>query len=61
VKSLLTRLREFIHGVTQVSYGSCGGDPIEWEKDLLRRIRERDDSSNPDKSGKLEKPEKPVR
>jgi hypothetical protein len=39
----LRRLREFVTGVTEVSYGSCGGDPIAWEKDLaLRRARERE-------------------
>ena len=49
MSQLWQRLREFVFGVTQVSYGSCGGDPIAWEKDLkLRRIRERDESSGPD-------------
>jgi hypothetical protein len=61
VKPRLKRLREFIHGFMQISYGSCAGDPIEWEKGVLRRIRERESSSDPDKSGTLEKPEKPAR
>jgi len=47
--TLLNRLRDFVRGVTRVSYGSCGGDPIAWEKDLiLRRIRAKDESSDPE-------------
>jgi hypothetical protein len=48
VSGLLKRLREFVSGVTRVSYGSCAGDPIAWERDLLRRIREREEAANPD-------------
>ncbi len=48
--ALLRQLRDFVRGVTRVSYGSCGGDPIAWEKDLmLRRIRAREESSDPDR------------
>ena len=47
--TLMRQLRDFVRGVTRVSYGSCGGDPIAWEKDLmLRRIRAREESSDPD-------------
>ena len=48
VSGLLQRLRDFVSGVTRVSYGSCAGDPIAWEKDLLRRIREREEAADPD-------------
>jgi hypothetical protein len=55
VSGLLKRLREFVAGVTQVSYGSCAGDPIAWEKDLMRRIREREEAANPDESSAARK------
>ena len=40
MKNPFVRFREFVQGITTVSYGSCGGDPIAWEKDLMLRRRE---------------------
>ena len=37
---MLKKLTAFARGFLTVHYGSCGGDPIAWEKDLLRRRAE---------------------
>ena len=44
---MLKRLKDFLHGYMKLHYGSCGGDPVAWERDLLRRRAEeatRDDA-----------------
>ena len=38
--SIWKTLRAFAQGYLTLHYGSCGGDPIAWEKDLLRRRAE---------------------
>lgn len=41
LQRLVSALRQIALGVTRPTYGSCSGDPIAWEKDLLRRQREK--------------------
>lgn len=40
LQRLVSALRQVATGVTRPTYGSCSGDPIAWEQDLLRRQRE---------------------
>lgn len=37
---LVTRVREIAEGLSHPAYGCCSGDPIAWEKDLLRQKAE---------------------
>jgi len=37
---MLKKFLMFARGFLTVHYGSCGGDPIAWEQDLLRRRAE---------------------
>ncbi len=36
VRSALSMLRQVAEGLGHPAYGCCSGDPIAWEKDLLR-------------------------
>ena len=37
---LVARVREIAEGLSHPAYGCCSGDPIAWEKDLLRQKAE---------------------
>jgi hypothetical protein len=42
---LVTRVRQIAEGLSHPAYGCCSGDPIAWEKDLLRQKAEAADAA----------------
>lgn len=47
LQGFLERVREVLRGLTLPSRGGCVGDPIAWEHDFRRRIKEREADSRP--------------
>jgi hypothetical protein len=40
LERLIATVREIAEGLSHPAYGCCSGDPIAWEKDLLRQKAE---------------------